>query len=128
EPTPSAGFRGSGRTRKREGLLSRQRGKDALCKIPQPGSIRGIRRGGGRLQDHLRPAPKVVRHALDRPGRECHHRTEVLSTQWSLGRVLGIPSGELISLPTNLAYAPRRLRHCPLNPKGVLCRVEMAAQ
>ena len=82
----------------------------ALCRISQPGLIRGVGRGGGWLQDHLRPAPQAVRHALDGQGCQCHHRAALLPTQWSLGRILGELCGQPVGcLPTNLSHTHLRL-------------------
>ena len=43
----------------------------------------------GWLQDDRRAAPQTVWYALDYSGCQRHHRSTMLSTQWSLGGILG---------------------------------------
>jgi hypothetical protein len=46
----------------------------------------------GRMQSrHCHPA-QTSRHALDRPRLQCHHRSPLLKTQWTLSGFLGTPS------------------------------------
>src|SRR5207249_3050854 len=73
-----------------------------------PGIIRGIRRGGGWLQDHLRPAPQALRHALDHSRCQRHHRAPMLSTERALGSVLGVPCHWLISPTHKFVARPSR--------------------
>src|SRR5204862_3905745 len=80
------------------------------------------RRRGVWLQNRSWDAAQAGRHALDRQGRQRHHRPSVQQAQRTLPGFLGTPlrakaGGCMTSL--NLMYAPRRIR-APIVVSGTI--------
>src|ERR1019366_360470 len=73
---------------------------------PPTAPLRRLRCHRGWLQDRHRFPPQTVRNVLDRPRRQLHHRFAVLSSQWSLRGLLGVPPRRLITI--SMSPAPRQ--------------------
>ena len=93
--------------RKTIGYLKGQQTENALCRFPEAGTVRRFWSCRGWLQDDRRAAPQTVWYALDYSGCQRHHRSTMLSTQWSLGGILGR------SLRGVDSPGPRKMSHTP---------------
>ena len=65
----------------RGGLLREECRAHALSQVPPPAPVRRLGRHRGRLQDRHRFPSQTVRHVLDGPGSQRHHRPAMLPPQ-----------------------------------------------
>ena len=82
---------------KRGRILRHQCREDALSRIPRKGIVRRLRRGRSGLQVRHRLAAEAIRHVLDCPWRQRHHRPALLPHQREVRGLLGTGSGGMIN-------------------------------
>ena len=86
-------FRTGGKAARRSRLLREERGANALSRISIARLVCRFGSDRGGRQDGDRPPAQALRNVLDRPRRQCHHRSSLLQAERQVPGLLGGPPG-----------------------------------